>query len=614
MNRLESTFGTESKDLGSNEVRRRGQGDGSRLNLALGKLVALGLLWLAPSGQAQERWALPSDVRVRTFGQPAPTLAYAVDRVVAELISVHALQATGEPNAASPLKASKTDSMSVVLGRPAASSQLAKWCRARGWNPSAVAAQADGYRIVNLSAPPQVVIVADTDLGVWYGACAWLDSLRDDATGRVTMPLGETQEGPELQLRFTRGLSPGNLKSRIPDLRSSLDWWARWRMNVTLAERYPDPLMREYLTEAHKRGIRVVRGLGVRNLCAADDAAVARCAEELKSFLQLGGDGVSALWDDLPHERCRGHCDRCRERFGTNSLPHEIVRVLEALADMAAQFPAGRRPIIVWCPPHYSENRYPELSDDTFFQAIGTSEKIRRQTFMYYCEFGANKTALLDRVGISNRVWWYNGMRTVYHVCHNWPERAEWKLNIPNFKSFSESDFARFEVGWKTGIGVRPDGGLIPVPETTWQDLHSVPRRYQGYYPCMDTHPYHAAISGLFAFAPARFSQAEADRVAFRAIFGPGSEEKARQWSDLYVELQVQLAKMKPGPAPQGLPPAAQKRLIEWRTLSRDLQSASARQRALLSPSILDSVFNRMNEAENSVEKLLNQAYAANRE
>ena len=39
-------------------------------------------------------------------------------------------------------------------------------------------------------------------------------------------------------------------------------------------------------------------------------------------------------------------------------------------------------------------------------------------------------------------------------------------------------------------------------PDKAWQDLRTLPARYQGYYPCTAGHPYHAAVSGLFAFSP----------------------------------------------------------------------------------------------------------------
>jgi hypothetical protein len=566
-------------------------------------IVCVLFLWLPVSGQ--EMAPVPKTIVVRSCGKTSPTLAYAVQRIVVELRTVHGLQSGGDEAAVDPFKSTAEDTGVVALGRPSESAPLAKWCRDRSLDLASLASRPDGYHIVAQVKPWRIVIVADTDLGAWYGACAWMDSLRDAADGAVSTPLGEVDDAPALAIRFSRGLGASEHLSRPGEAIPSLDWWARWRMNVAHVGQLPEPALDTFLPEAHKRGIRAVRALGVRNLCAADDLAVARCAEEFKSFLQLGGDGASALWDDLPHDRCRGHCDRCRERFGTNSLPHEIVRILEALCDVAAQSPG--QPLILWCPPHYSEDRYPELSDEAFFRVIGASRKIRQQTQMYYCEFAPEKLAILDQAGITNRVWWYNGLRTVYHVSHNWPCQPEMKLTIPGLKSFDVPDFARFEVGWKTGIGVRGDGTVLPVPDKAWQDLRTLPARYQGYYPCTAGHPYHAAISGLFAFSPRQFEQPEADRVVFRAIFGPGCAEAARAWSDAYVQLQVWLAQTAGSPNSEAQVADSQRRLARWRALSREVQACAGQGHSLLSPAILESTLSRMREAEDAAEKILIQ-------
>ena len=561
------------------------------------------LLFVALPGFGQELGPVPKTIVVRCVGKSSPTLNYAAQRMVAELHTLYGLRASGEDSVADPFNSTAGEAGVIILGRPAESAPLAKWCRDRGLDISTLASSPDGYRIVAQAKPWRIVIAADTDVGVWYGACAWMDSLRDAPDGTGATPLGEFHDAPALAIRFTRGLGSGEHRSHPEDVLASMDWWARWRMNVTLTGQRPGPELDKFLTEAHKRGIRVVHGLGVRNLCAADDVAVARCVEEVKAFLKFGGDGVSALWDDLPHDRCRGHCDRCREKFGTNGLPHEIVRVLEAICDGAAQSPG--HPLVLWCPPHYSENRYPELSDKAFFRVIGASRKVREQTQMYYCEFASEKTALLDQVGLVSRVWWYNGLRTVYHISHNWPTQPEMKLTIPGVKAFDAPDFARFEVGWKTGIGVRGDGTVLPIPDKAWHDLRTLPARYQGYYPCTAGHPYHAAVSGLFAFNPGEFEQADVDRVVFRAIFGPGCAKPARAWSDAYVQLQVWLSQSAGSPVTETRVADSQRRLAQWRAWSSQVQACAGQGHSLLSPSGLESALARMREAEDSTEKIL---------
>ena len=540
---------------------------------------------------------------MRTCDSASPTLTYARDRVVAELQALYALRAHGESGATSLMAPPGSDQALVVLCRLDRSPDLQQWCRQQGLDlvkPPPLPAQ--GYHIVCRAKPARVVIAADSDVGVWYGACAWLDSLQEK-DGRVLMPVGIASDGPALAIRFSRGMGSGAPGTRWQQAMTSLDWWARWRMNVAHTDGFSGKALQDYLAEAHKRGIRVVRGLGVRNLCAADDAALAARVEEVRNFLQLGGDGVSMLWDDLPHDRCRGHCERCRARFGTNSLPYEIVHILEAICSAAG--PASAKPLVLWCPPHYSESRYPEMPDETFFRVIGASEPVRRQTHMYFCEFAPEKTLLLDQLGITNRVWWYNGLRTVYHVSHHWPTEPGMKLSLPGVRSLDGPDFARFEVGWKTGIGVCDDGNVLPVPAKTWQDLQTLPSRYQGYYPCTAGHPYHAAISGLYAFSPAHFDQAQADRVVFRAIFGPGSAVPARAWSDTYVGLQIWLSQSVQSNATQPRTAEAQRRIEQWRAYARQVQACASADRTLLPQPMVQSALARMTEAENRIERIL---------
>jgi hypothetical protein len=73
---------------------------------------------------------------------------------------------------------------------------------------------ADGYHIVARAKPWCVVIAGDTDVGAWYGACAWLDSLRDATSGAVSMPLGQVHDAPALPIRFSRGLDGNDHLSR----------------------------------------------------------------------------------------------------------------------------------------------------------------------------------------------------------------------------------------------------------------------------------------------------------------------------------------------------------------------------------------------------------------
>jgi len=545
---------------------------------------------------------LPGRLDIRIAAQPSPTIRYAADRIATELRVLYGIDTTCRAGPGEPLAGEAESGAIMVLGR-AADARSLKRCPGEDLADArdAIAAP-EGYRVIVRSPPLRIVVTAGTDVGVWYGACAWLDSLICRPDGSVCTCPTDRYERPDLAVRFTRGLEPRENFRTVEDAVPAMDWWARWRMNVTRIDERPEPFTRGFLREAHKRGIRVLLALGVRNLCASDDRAVGTCAGAFERFLRLGGDGVCVLWDDLPHERCAGHCDNCRVRFGANSLPREIAHVLEVLCDVASRHTG--HPLILWCPSHYSESRYPEMSDDAFFQALAASPRVREQTHMFYCEFLPERLLLLDRVGIRNRVWWYNGMRTAYHLFHHWPTEPSMELSIPGVRTFAAPGFARFEMGWKTGIRLLPGGTIAPPPDAMWGAVRTVPQRYQGFYPCMDPHPYHGAASAVFAFSPRRFTQSEADRIVFRAIFGPGTEDAARRWSDAYDGLQVWLARAA-GRAPSETDHhTAARRIDRWRELRRALEDEAARGRTLLAPDALQSVLARMRAAEQEVQEI----------
>jgi hypothetical protein len=224
---------------------------------------------------------------------------------------------------------------------------------------------------------------------------------------------------------------------------------------------------------------------------------------------------------------------------------------------------------------------------------------------MYFCEFPAAEVAVPDRCGITQRIWWYNGMRGVYSICNRWPASPQTRLSIPDFKGFPGTEFVPFDHGWKTGIDVGPDGGLVRPSAGTWKELHTLATRYAGYYPCTPTQPYHAAVGGSFAFSPDRFRQEEADRVVFRAIFGPGAATAARRWSDQYSHLQIRMART----AGRGLTDSERadfQRLVgQWESDRQAVERKTARGQTLLPHEICDEVLAGMREAQKAVEEML---------
>jgi hypothetical protein len=152
---------------------------------------------------------------------------------------------------------------------------------------------------------------------------------------------------------------------------------------------------------------------------------------------------------------------------------------------------------------------------------------------------------------------------------------------------------------------VRRDGTVLPAPDKAWQDLRTLPSRYQGYYPCTAGHPYHAAVSGLFAFSPREFDQTEADHVVFRAMFGPGCDRAARAWSDAFMWFQVWLAQTAGNPLTEVQIGGARDRLAQWRAYSNDVRACAAPGHSFLEPALLQTALARMKEAEDSAERFV---------
>jgi hypothetical protein len=549
--------------------------------------------------RGQQPIPLPQSIAVRMVRGASPTIRYAGERIASELRTIYGVRV----NLESEQQELFAEGAGIVLVEPGQADAVSAWCRQNRIAENGPSPAGCGYRIVCVPDPLRVVVIGGDAVGAWYGACAWLNALVDGPDGSVRSPLAVQAGSPALAIRFARGIRTHDQLKDIADAIPSLDWWARWRLNTVLIRDLPQPLMSDYLAEAHRRGIRVLIGMGVRNLCASDDQAVADCVAGFERFLRNGGDGVSMLWDDLPHSRCAGHCDRCRERFGPQSLPREIVHILEAICDVAAR--QTRRPLIAWCPSHYSRGRYPKMSDDDFFRVIGASAKVREYTHMYFCEFPAAEVAVLDHCGITQRIWWYNGMRGIYSLCNRLPTNPQTRLSIPDFKGFTGTEFVPFDYGWKTGVEVGPDGALVRPSADTWKGLHTLAARYVGYYPCTPTRPYDAAVGGLFAFSPEQFRQEEADRIVFRAILGPGGAEPARRWSDLYSEFQARLGRAAGRPLGNAQMDEIRRMITEWQRCRAQVEACAAAGRTLLPSDIRDPVLAGMRDAESVVVGML---------
>ena len=570
-----------------------------RVTLVIFALICAGL----SGARCEESAVLPSKAEVRAMRGASPTMQWAVERVAKELAAVYKIDAAQNFEARTPFDDSQRDRAQVFLGVSGRSSALAQWCREQGISGVSKKAGSNAYCVAILRDPLRVLILGSDDMGAWYGACQWLDSLTTAPGGLVKSPVGEMTGSPALKIRiapwFTNPPDTNGdwVTSQIP----FLDWCARWRFNAYLV----GPLevnTERYLAEAHKRGIRVIQTLGTRDVCPSDEKQVAALTAQEDEFLKRGGDGVTGTWDDLFGERIQGHCEVCRKRFGPNGITKEIIFILEALTDVARKYPGK---IIIWCPPNYGRGRYKELTDEEFFGKISASKKVRTGTYLWYTQCGDEPTSFLDRYGMKRRVWWYNGVYPLsYAVVRHKPQeakdRVKGKLGNLDFSPFDAAGFM------KDIIKTDDIWTIYPPGNAKWNALRQVGDRFQGMYFCGPgtyTTPFQAAQAGLFEWSPKLYQQSETDKTAFRAIFGPDSEGPPRKWSDLKNDIEVRLAKKIV--AGESLSDAEKQEisgLMElWRKERVEVEALAARGRSLAPKSFIDPMLASMRAAEANV-------------
>ena len=434
-----------------------------------------------------------------------------------------------------------------------------------------------------------------------------------------------------MELRFPRGMDGPKEQLTDEEHEAVFDWWARWRINA-LTVGSADPKL---FAEARKRGMKLLIRLNTRNLCAADDKAVANTAAAFDAFLKAGGDGFWTLWDDLPRERVYGHCDKCRAKFGQNSMPKEIAHILEALVDVAAKYPEKK--YLVWCPTHYNYGRYadvteeqfrfgehqrlselnrrvdghsPSMPDDYFFKNVAT-EKVRNGTYMCYCEFEPERIAFVNSFGIKNIVWWYNGFRSVYNILTRWaPPEPRMKLKIPDVVATGGAEFSRMDSGWLMGIGVKDDGTIIWATDAVKQDLRTLANRIQGAYLCGGAGAYHNALMGLYSFYPSRFDQRRADKLVFGSVFGPGSDGPGRRWQDEYSFLTAWLSKKSMQPFTDKEKQEAEGFIKQWQKDRSEFEAVAARKRTVLPAYFVDTLLSGVSGAEKEVTDIVQRLYS----
>ncbi|HPD32321.1 MAG TPA: glycoside hydrolase family 20 zincin-like fold domain-containing protein [Phycisphaerae bacterium] len=483
--------------------------------------------------------------------------------------------------------------------------------------------KADGYLLGVRPDEKRAVVHGFGGNGVIRGVFALAGLLSADG-GEATWPEVLISDTPDIPIRFTRDIFLNKQATaemtQEQALICELDWWARWGLNhalipsgLTKGQEEQDRLVRWYVEEAHRRGMKAGANPGGRSLCPSNPAEMESYLSRVRHLLGLGCDFLLILFDDLPRARLGGHCDRCVRAFG-GSLAAEQRHILESVCNL---LPTTRSDLpLFWCPTYYSLGMTgyiggPEGPDE-YFTDLGGSARVCR-AFMFHCAFDHEFNAYLDGKGLKNRIWWYNGIRTDYYMvsrafdsCDMWGP----PLRIPGLKDF-QSFFSRFENGWlmpsfaPTDRSLHPcvaplvtagrdEGGRTIIPKASLDELAYLGERMQGLYLCSATAPYHIALAGVFAAHPSRFDQQLARAAIADAMFSPGASPHVLAWQTAYARAQMVLARKQGCP----LTPEGNAEIIaltgEMESGEKALRDCLARRKSALPASVAAALLDEM--------------------
>lgn len=435
----------------------------------------------------------------------------------------------------------------------------------------------DGYLLGVMPDERKIIVHGSRGNGVIRGVFALAGLLSVDGGG-AAWPQVFISDTPDIRIRFARGIFPNKQSAgkmtQEQALTCELDWWARWGLNhalipsgLTGGQEEQNRLIRWFVKEAHRRGMKAGANLGGRSLCPSDPAEMKQYIERARRLRDLGCDFFLVLFDDLPRDRLGGHCDRCVRAFG-GSLAAEQRYILESLCELLPG--AGDDLPIFWCPTYYSLGMTgyiggPEDPDE-YFTILGGSARVR-QSYVFHCAFDREFNAYLDEKGLKNRIWWYNGIRTDYYmVSRTFDGYDMWgpPLRIPGLKDF-QSFFSPFDNGWLMPSFTSADPSLHPcvaplatahrdnlgrtmIPQSSWEELAHLPERMEGLYLCSATTPYHIALAGIFAAHPSRFDQQRARAAIADAMFSRGAPQHVLAWQTGYARAQMILARSQERP------------------------------------------------------------------
>ncbi|MEI6500867.1 MAG: hypothetical protein WCP21_07550 [Armatimonadota bacterium] len=350
---------------------------------------------------------------------------------------------------------------------------------------------------------------------------------------------GDLRRAPRLALSdwpsfLTRAWTGVPRNPADPSTSKLLDWFARWRINTCYYEIYGDagqdsvpPEVADLQRECARRGILLYGQISnwrtelllKRELCACnpeDSAHIRRYATEL---LDRGCDGLIFLFDDLTQAAVEHPltCPLCKQRFA--GLAEAQVELMRPMLEVARARGVDR---LIVCPTPYfvgwQDTYMHKLPGAAYFAAWAKAD-VMKGVQVYHCLLREKEVTEVQRAGLRNFIYWYNGNRD-YEAC------------LPNGQRIPGlwGGLTELAFGW---YGYRGDAvrGVVPLADT-YEAFRRLPALTQHVWLCSGG-DYPFALWGAYCWNAEKFDPAQTERDILQACYGPVAPADYARWRDI---------------------------------------------------------------------------------
>ncbi len=374
---------------------------------------------------------------------------------------------------------------------------------------------AEGYAL-ELSRDGKLVTISvkSSDIGLLYGGVTLMDVLAQSSiANNFTLSAPKKlsiYDFPAMRTRMRVSIPSDSPES----IRGGLENIIRTRLNATWCKA-SSPTIAALVAEARKYGVKLyaqASHLGLskelkRPLCPKNPADVALVAELFDKAAAAGCDGLVFLFDDLTGDEIMHvvKCQACANEFGDAGNTQKFWTKL--MVRTGNKY--GITNYII-CPTPYLRNWRSNMETwgrhragnvfDNYYQEL-TDDPLLRKVLVFHCELLPEKIEELRGVGLSNYIYWINGL---------WP--------TDRWFTFS-TGLTRLSWNWYC-LRIDKMSGGVPIPEAM-DALRHLPK--------LTTHVFFGTgdtaglfLGGVWAWAPERYDETKARNAALEFTLGHG--------------------------------------------------------------------------------------------